>query len=154
MSQLSKKEKSFCRKFIETGNAEEAVRFSEVSKDPYELLRREDIVNEIRRLGEGINKNIEPVAKNALLRLAVGNIGDAVSLLLCDKPDEEKLKKLDLFMISEIKRKGDVTEIKFFDRFKAIQSLLEGFKNSDEAVPFYEALKEGARKLNSTGYGD
>ncbi len=153
MSQLSKKEKAFCERYFETGDIEEAVRFSGISKNPYELLRRADVTNEIKRLGESVDKNIEAIAKNALVRLMTGNISDAVGLLYSDKPDIDKLKELDLFMISEIKRKGDVTEIKFFDRFKAIKSLLEGFNSGNEAVPFYDALIEGARKLGNE-YGD
>ena len=59
MSQLSKKEKAFCERYFETGDIEEAVRFSGISKNPYELLRRADVTSEIKRLGESVDKNIE-----------------------------------------------------------------------------------------------
>ncbi len=154
MSQLTKKEKAFCRKYLETGSVEEAGRFCKISKDCYELLTREDILNEIHRLGEAMDKSLEVIAKSALKRLAVGSISDAVSLIFTEKPDFEKLNELDLFMISEIKRKDNLTEIKFFDRFKAIQSLIEGFGNDESSVPIYDALMAGAERLNKIEDGD
>lgn len=154
MSQLNKKEKAFCRKYLETGNINDAAELSGISKDPYELLGREEIICEINRLGERLNKNAEYIAKSALIRLAVGDVSDAVGLVFTGNSDEITLKGVDLFMVSEIKRKGDTTEIKFFDRFKAIKSLLDGFGNEEEAVPFYDALIAGAENLNSSEYGD
>ncbi|MCH5303390.1 MAG: terminase small subunit [Ruminococcus sp.] len=154
MSQLTKKEKAFCRKYLETGSVEEAKRFCKISKDCYELLTRDDILNEIKRLGDAMDKSLEVIAKSALKRLAVGSISDAVSLIFTENPDSEKLKGLDLFMVSEIKRKDNLTEIKFFDRFKAVQSLIEGFESTENAVPFYDALIAGAERLNKTDNGD
>ncbi|MEE3428009.1 MAG: terminase small subunit [Ruminococcus sp.] len=148
MSQLNKKEKAFCRKYLETGNINVAAKLSGISKDPYELLGRDEINAEINRLGERINRSAEYIAKSALIRLAVGNVSDAVNLIYSDEESKNLPEGADLFMVSEIKRRGDTTEIKFFDRFKAIKSLLDGFDNVEEAVPFYDALIEGAKKLN------
>ncbi len=148
MSQLNKKEKTFCRKYLETGNINAAAKLSGISKDPYELLGRDEINAEINRLGERINRSAEYIAKSALIRLAVGNVSDAVNLIYSGGEAENLPEGADLFMVSEIKRRGDTTEIKFFDRFKAIKSLLDGFDNGEEAVPFYDALIEGAKKLN------
>ncbi|MBQ5347582.1 MAG: terminase small subunit [Ruminococcus sp.] len=154
MSQLNKKEKAFCREYLESGNAKKAARSSGITKDPYELLSKEAVISEIKRLGTALNKNSEHIARSALIRLAVGDVSDACRLLIIDKPDEEILSELDLFMVSEIKRKGDTTEIKFYDRFKAIKCLLEGFESEQNAVPFYEALIAGAEKLNNSRNGD
>ncbi len=38
-----------------------------------------------------------------------------------DNPDVEQLREMNLFNISEIRRKDNATEIKFFDRFKALE---------------------------------
>lgn len=154
MPQLSKKEKMFCRKYLESGDAVKAAYLSGIKKDPYSLLNKEEIKSEIKSLGETLNKNSEYIAKSALMRLAVGNVSDAVSLLFKEETGKSELEKLDLFMVSEIKRKGDTTEIKFFDRFKAINSLLEGFENEQSAVPFYEALKAGAKAIKENDNGD
>ncbi len=152
MPQLNKKEKAFCRKYLETGDVKKSAEFSGIKKDPYDLLEKDDVQNEIKRLGGALKRGAESVAESALIRLAVGDVSDAVSLLFSDKPCD--LKNLDLFMVSEIKRKGDTTEIKFFDRFKALKSLIEGIPNDEEAVPFYDALLSGAEKLEQSDYED
>lgn len=152
MPKLNKKEKAFCRKYLETGNVKKSAEFSGIKKDPYDLLEKDDVQNEIKRLGGALKRCADSVALSALTKLAVGDVTDAVSLLFSDKPCE--LKNLDLFMVSEIKRKGDTMEIKFFDRFKALKSLAEGFKSDEDAVPFYEALLSGAEKLEQSDYED
>lgn len=152
MPQLNKKEKAFCRKYLETGDVKKSAEFSGIKKDPYDLLEKDDVQNEIKRLGGALKRGAESVAESALIRLAVGDVSDAVSLLFSDKPCD--LKNLDLFMVSEIKRKGDTTEIKFFDRFKALKSLIEGIPNDEDAVPFYDALLSGAEKLEQSDYED
>lgn len=152
MPQLNKKEKAFCRKYLETGDVKKSAEFSGIKKDPYDLLEKDDVQNEIKRIGGALKRGAESVIKSALIRLAVGDVSDAVSLLFSDKPCD--LKNLDLFMVSEIKRKGDTTEIKFFDRFKALKSLIEGFSNDEDAVPFYDALLSGAEKLEQSDYED
>jgi hypothetical protein len=152
MPQLNKKEKAFCRKYLETGDVKKSAEFSGIKKDPYDLLEKDDVQNEIKRIGGALKRGSESVIKSALIRLAVGDVSDAVSLLFSDKPCD--LKNLDLFMVSEIKRKGDTTEIKFFDRFKALKSLIEGFSNDEDAVPFYDALLSGAEKLEQSDYED
>lgn len=57
---------------------------------------------------------------------------------------------MDLFNISEIKRpKGGGLEIKFFDRLKPLEKLQEiSTDSSQTALPFYEALNNGAKALN------
>lgn len=150
MPQLNKKEKVFCRKYLETGNLYKASEYAQLSKDPYELLKREDIKNEIKKLGDALNTTAEYLAKAALIRLAVGSVYDAVNLAYTDKADTDNISGRDLFMVSEIKRKGEATEIKFFDRFKAIRYLMEGSDRSESSVPFYDALIAGAEKLNES----
>ena len=66
-------------------------------------------------------------AREGLERLAFGRVNDAAELALSD--DEENFSRFDgadLFCVSEIKRvKGGGVEIKFFDRLKAIDQLVE-----------------------------
>ncbi len=95
---------------------------------------------------------------DGLGRLAFGEIQDAVTLLF---ENEENilttLKGLDLFNVSEIKRaKGGGMEIKFFDRFKALEKLKEIADESGGAkgdISFFEALEKSA-KLNSKICGE
>jgi hypothetical protein len=79
----------------------------------------------------------------------MGNIADAVSLIYMDNPSAEELRNMDLFMISEIRRKDNATEIKFFDRYKALNRLVDEDSAATQSVPLFEALEAGAEKLGS-----
>jgi hypothetical protein len=92
-------------------------------KTAVKLLRRQDITEEINR----IDKQREATQKDIAIgyqRLAFGCISDAVNLLFSDEVSSEEIERMDLFNISEIKKKkgGDI-EIKFFDRLKALEKL-------------------------------
>lgn len=95
-------------------------------------------------------KSIDEQVKQGLLDLAFGDISDALSLLyLSDEEVLERLPKLRLFNISEIKRpKGGGMEIKFFDRIKACERLgsITSAK-SDEGLSFYQALEKSVEDL-------
>lgn len=101
-------------------------------------------------------KTLEEQVKEGLLSLAFGDVSDAVSLLyLSDEEVMERLPKLRLFNISEIKRpKGGGMEIKFFDRIKACERLgaLTSVK-SDEGLSFYQALEKSVLDLRDSDNG-
>lgn len=89
---------------------------------------------------------------DGLGRLAFGNIQDSVRLLY-ESEDKilEVLPELDLFNISEIKRqKGGGTEIRFFDRLKALEKLGEiiGTEEKQTALSFYDALEKSADRIS------
>ena len=72
---------------------------------------------------------------------------DAVKLLLnSDTLSERKIKKLDLFNVASVKRSGAcISEIKFFDRLKALDRLLDmGRAGQGGAEGFIEALARSA----------
>lgn len=78
-----------------------------------------------------------------LAELAFGRANDCVKLALEDAP---KLEKLDLSLLSEIKRneKGTV-EIKLIDRLKALEQLaLAAGKDESQAQAFLQALQQEA----------
>ena len=79
-------------------------------------------------------------------RLAFGTCNDALKLLFCDgTPGDDALAGLDIFNVSEIKRpKGGGMELKFYDRFEALQGLLDigGLTEVPDGVKaFYEAIE-------------
>lgn len=88
-----------------------------------------------------------------LRRLAFGEIHDAVSLLFeSEESILNKLPRLDLFNVSEIKRvKGGGMEIKFFDRLKALEKLGSMVSDNDSmtATSFYEAIEKSTRSCMS-----
>lgn len=154
MAGLTKKEKTFCVEFVTTGDISRAERVSDLSGKGKALLCRRDICDELQRLSSIQSKSLEMIARAGLKRLAIGGVSDAVRLIFLDNPSTEELDSLDLFNISEIRRKGDQTEIKFFDRFKALEKLLEGSRNEESSMPFYDALIKCADSLADDNNGD
>lgn len=83
-----------------------------------------------------------------LERLAFGVTNDAVFLVFSEElPPPSTISKLDLFNVSELKRvKGGGVEVKFFDRQKAIEKMLEysnTSNNNETAKSLIEALGGG-----------
>ena len=123
-------------------------------KTALRLLRRQDIAQEIAR----IDKQREATQKDISIgyqRLAFGCISDAVKLLFSDEVSPEEIEKMDLFNISEIKRKkgGDI-EIKFFDRLKALEKLEDMWSTNreDEESSLFSAIEKGAKALRDEQY--
>ena len=114
------------------------------------LMRRKEIKKAIAR-ASGDREGSAPEAAQGLRRLAFGGVADAVRLLYQQEPDLDAMDALDLFCVSEIRRKGgDAVEIKFFDRIRALERLAEldaQRRDGDAGAPFYRALEEGARRL-------
>lgn len=92
--------------------------------------------------------------KKGLADLAYGKVSDPISLLFMSEEEiVEKLPKLKLINISEIKRpKGGGMEIKFFDRIKAVEKLaaLED-ESQNNGTDFYSALEQSALSINGDG---
>ena len=77
-----------------------------------------------------------------LAQLAFGPANDCVKLVLLDQPD---LDRLDLSLLSEVKRsdKGAV-EVKLVDRLRALEQLLAAAGGSDDcAEAFFAAAGDG-----------
>ena len=91
-------------------------------------------------------------------RLAFGSVADAVKLILSDElPDGSEIEKLDLTMVSDIKRpKGGGLEVKFFDRLKALDRLCElsNAASAGEKSDFLSALDRSARALRGDDAGE
>lgn len=154
--QLDAKSKLFCYYYAVLGNCKEAgIKAGYPSllaeRKGLALLSKPEVLDEIDRISA--ERRLSSQAKNGLLRLAFGSVSDAVKLIQCE--DDFKtldLNSLDLFNISEIKKaKGGGFEIKFFDRFKALDKLCELAVNDDSSssMPFYEALEKSALTLTN-----
>lgn len=148
-NKLTKQEKQFCCHYVSSGNSAQAAVLAGCSENPETwgeaLLCREDIADEISRLLSIRKKTVSSMAVTGYKKLAFGGIGDAVSLLYMDNPDGERLKTMDLYCISEIRRPKDGSmEIKFFDRLKALEKLESGAEEDSGAASFFEALNRGA----------
>lgn len=149
---MTSKEKLFCIYFASGRSPSEAAaksgfRFGE--RAGLKLLKREEIRNEIRRCIQQRSDEKQDVSEG-YYRLAFGCSGDGIKLLFKDEVTEEEIDSMDLFNISEIKRKkgGDI-EIKFFDRIKALERLgdLDSSLQKGEGSSLYSAIEMGARAL-------
>ena len=71
------------------------------------------------------------------------------------KKFEKKLRNMDLFLVSEIKKPRDGNmEIKFFDRLKALEKLEQQVDSDGGAQRLIEAIERGARSLERDGGED
>ena len=157
IKELTSKEKLFCTYYSLGRNGREAAVKSGYifpEKSAVKLLRRREIAEEIASL----DKQREATEKDIAIgyqRLAFGCISDAVCLLFSDEVSRDDIEKMDLFNVSEIKRKkgGDI-EIKFFDRLKALEKLTDiGNMHTDgEKSPLFSAIEKGAKALRDDRY--
>lgn len=89
---------------------------------------------------------LERKVRAGLAKLAFGDIADAVRLLMLEETPDAAAG-LDLFNVAELKRGKGGFEVKFFDRFRALEALARIAENDSRAanaVPFFEALARGA----------
>ena len=147
---LTQKERLFCRLRAAGADRGRAAACAGYTKAPFlsavKLESREEIRREISAQREKLHTGREEIAQ-ACRSLAFSSAADAVALALSDTPpSKEELEKMDLSLISEIKRpKGGGLEIKFFDRLKALSLMNEMIDDSQlGAAEFLTALKSSA----------
>ena len=105
---LKPREKQFCGYFVCTGSAEESARRAGYRKNcrlaGERLLCDERVLDEIERLIALRRRVMPKLASAGYYRMAFGGVSDALRLLYSERPTEEELNEMDLFMISEIKK--------------------------------------------------
>lgn len=159
MKQLNQKEKLFCYYYQKLQNGKDAVikaGFPALCAEARaaKLLLRVDIQSGIVGFSSNLadEKTLGGIIAG-LNRLAFTSSADSLKLLLLDKAQLlEQVDGLDLFHISEIKiPKEGAIEIKFFDRFKAFDKLLEITRHQssgDDATEFFAALENCAKSAD------
>ena len=120
----------FAKVFVRTRNGSEtAVRLGAQPEKAKlieaELLADPNVKKAIRKLDKEDVQTLCYV-KTGLSRLAFGSINEAAALVFADEVSRDEILKADLFNVSELKRiKGGGVEMKFFDRQKALEKLVE-----------------------------
>ncbi len=148
---MKKKERTFCL-LVSQGKSFGEAAILAGYRDEFQgtvLISRSDIVEEIIKITDNKLKLMKSLAVLGYEHLAFGGVSDCISLISQENITDSRLKNMDLFLISEIKKPKDgAIEIKFFDRLKALEKL-ESASNIDEkgSLPFYEALERSAVKL-------
>ena len=154
---LTQKEKDFCRYFSICKNHREAAAkagYAFPERSGLRLLEKSQIRNFINEIYEPNKRSGE--AADGLKRIAFGSIADAIKLMLSE-PGTLEPEQLDLFMVSEIKfQKGNVSEIKFYDRIKALEALnsIQETQSNESVAPFIDAIFKGASALGSAPRSD
>lgn len=159
INELKPKEKLFCYYYAKLRNSKEASIKAGYSRLTAEIqgdrLLMDDtilkVVSEFSRCKE--NTELLGCVEAGLKRLAFATTNDSVKLMFCDRESaNEMLEGLDLFHVAEIKSpKENCVEIKFFDRFKAFDKLIElamKSENENEACEFYKALESRAADVS------
>ena len=101
----------------------------------------------MKKQRQGTKSALERRVRTGLEKLAFGDITDAVRLLLLEDAGVDAATGLDLFNVAELKHGKNGFEVKFFDRFRAMEALARLAENDSRAanvVPFFEALARGA----------
>ncbi len=156
---MTEREKLFCKFYSVFRNPREsaaAAGFAFASSKSVKLLERADIRREIKQL-EIKNQTSFSEVVSGLRRLAFGSSADAVKLIFRDEISDDEIEHLDLFNVSDIKRpKNGGLEIKFFDRQKALERLLEisELDDSSGASSFLTALEKGAGALGGVIFNE
>ena len=102
-------------------------------------------------------KRLEDEIVAGLRRLAFET--ESLQLLRCREEDgnQTEIQVPDCFHASEVRLKGDAVEIRFYDRYRAIELLLAIIRNTGGAQTgsgLQEALKLGARALAQQAAGE
>lgn len=162
IQKLKPKEQLFCYYYAKLRNSKEAAikagfncLIAERQGD--KLLMESSIITIIEQINSKIqDDNLTQCVISGLKRLAFSTTNDSVKLMFTNRDDMKKIiDELDLFHVSEIKMpKENSIEVKFFDRFKALEKLSELAlitSNKDDALEFYKALESSAASINENG---
>lgn len=150
---LTKREYKFCYNYVNSGDVKRSAICAGYKVDPEvvgnKLLQREDINSQVESLYTQKKKNLLYKACSGYEKLAFGTISDAIKLVYSDNVNLETVCKMDLFNIAEIKKPRDGSlEIKFFDRFKALEKLQQlDFCESQPNMSFYDAIENGLKSM-------
>lgn len=96
-------------------------------------------------MGAKSQETIRGKVIDGLQRLAFGSSNDVVKMLLAiSEEDENKLKGLNLFNLSEMRKTKDGFEVKLFDRqlaMKALLSIEKEVRSEEAAQALYKTLQ-------------
>lgn len=118
----------FAVKYAMCGNAYEAAVYAGAprSKAAFEGVRLLCMKGVRRKIAAFRQEQEECAAAQGLRRIAFGRVNDAVRLMFAEEVTPEMIEQADLYCVSEIKRdRGGKVEMKFFDRQKAIERLMD-----------------------------
>ena len=157
---LTHREYLFCSKYVNSGDVKKSASLAGYKVEPecvgYKLLQRADINAKIDELYGQKKKNLLYKACSGYEKLAFGSVSDAIKLIYSENLPLDTICKMDLFNVAEIKKPRDgMLEIKFFDRFKALEKLQQlDFLSDNQNLSFYDAIENSIKSLNIAANSD
>ena len=152
-TKLTDKEKQFCYHVASHRNLREAaslVGYTSPIITGLKLMLKPTIKAYIQKLREAEDNAGEVAA--GLRSIAFGSIADPVKLATAKELSELNVDALDLHMVSELKfSKGGGVEIKFFDRIKALERLMDTGQSRENGNDLFSALESSVRRIEETG---
>lgn len=151
---LTHREYLFCNNYVNSGDVKKSATIAGYKVDPefvgYKLLQRSEINSKIDELYSQKKKNLLYKACSGYEKLAFGTISDAIRLIYSENLSLDAISKMDLFNVAEIKKPRDgMLEIKFFDRFKALEKLQQlDFLSTNQNNSFFNAIENSIKSLN------
>lgn len=150
---LSQKQRLFCVHYANSADIEKSALNAGYTKKPLQkgeqILSKPEAAAEIASIINTRENAIKQIARLGFERLAFSSVSDAVSLLFMENVSRETLSKMDLIMVSEIKKlKDGAMEIKFFDRIKALQNISDCEKDQDFGNSLIDAINLGAKTIS------
>ncbi len=145
---LSEKEKLFCYHIASCKSIKQAAALAGYSNPLLSGLRL--IVSpKIKERIEKISTTAKVLeeASCGLRQIAFGDVSDAVRLITADDISTLDIDALDLHMVSELKfAKNGGIEVKFYDRIKALEKLMEISDSTEQGNDFLQALQNSVQK--------
>lgn len=157
---LTHREYSFCSNYVNSGDVKKSALLAGYKVEPecvgYQLLQRADVNAKIDELYSQKKKNLLYKACSGYEKLAFGSVSDAIKLIYSENFPLDTICKMDLFNVAEIKKPRDgMLEIKFFDRFKALEKLQQlDFLSNNQNLSFYDAIENSIKSLNIAANSD
>lgn len=151
---LTHREYLFCNYYVNSGDVKKSATLAGYKVEPelvgYKLLQRDNINAKIDDLYTQKKKNLLYKACSGYEKLAFGGVSDAIKLIYSENLPLDAICKMDLFNVAEIKKPRDgMLEIKFFDRFKALEKLQQlDFLSNEQNKSFYNAIENSIKSLN------
>lgn len=150
-SKEQKQEIDFCKEYVLLRDIKAAQKVTGVS-NPEGVLNKSRIKKKIKKLEAVYYGNLLQDAKAGLKRLAFYDAGEVAASLESSVRNDMGIKNCQSFYgVSEIKfPKGGGVEVKFFDRYKALEKLLLlSQQETKESSGFIEALLKAEEEKNS-----
>lgn len=152
-TKLSVQEKQFCYHVASHRNVREAaalVGYTSPIITGLKLMLNPTVKAYIQKLREAEDNAGEVAA--GLRNIAFGSIADPVKLATAKDFSELDVDALDLHMVSELKfSKGGGVELKFFDRIKALERLMDISQLRENDNDLFSALESSVRRIEETG---